>query len=49
MKYTCATCGVPTIVLNDGKDIIRPCEHTEAGVVAHCDAVCTGEASVSAE
>lgn len=46
-RFHCKECGVAVIV-HDG-EIHRPCEHKDAGVLADCSAVATGESKVSAE
>ncbi|CAB4151199.1 hypothetical protein UFOVP591_5 [uncultured Caudovirales phage] len=45
-RYHCKECGVAVIVLNG--QVIRPCEHKEAGVTADCSATCYGESKVAA-
>jgi hypothetical protein len=42
--YTCTECAMPVIML-DG-NIIRACEHKEAGVAAEMSATCYGESEL---
>ncbi len=43
-KYTCKECGI-AVILIDGK-IIRPCKHTDAGVIADMSATAYGRSKL---
>lgn len=46
ITYTCATCGQP-VVVTPGELPRRACAHADAGILAHCQATLTGQATVA--
>jgi hypothetical protein len=45
IKLTCKECGVRVIQNKSTGNLHRPCAHKDAGVVAHCTATVSGEAT----
>lgn len=47
MIYTCSVCQRPVTVVDAETPPVRECEHTDAAIIAHCDAICYGESEIS--